>query len=393
MSRRLKIFHIISPQKSGVDNELAEFAARLSPDEFEVEICVLAGKNHFGSSQTIFNVPTTTLGLRWSFDIGTYLGVRKIIRRFCPDVVHTWDTDAQLYGILHSGKQRVIAEKRNTEAPTGKLQRYLDKKTHRLITPRKTLDGTQTVVIPPAAVPVQHTAPLSAKELLEKMDIPLVEVLGDYFPVFQPQYDPERRNYKPMPPHAEPFLIGVVLPLCSEHRILDALWVFETFNHIHLNYHAFVIGDGRDQEQFLRYRDRWKLFSRVHFLGNVSNVCRLLPSFDALLHLSSSADHSGTILSAMWCGVPVVALETPESREYIVDGTTGFLIPSKGDGEGASRFYRRTSTKRLLSLLENDGLRLAMQKAGKDRVAKEFCFDTAVHRRIDLYRDRNPAVR
>ncbi|MCL2710988.1 MAG: glycosyltransferase [Planctomycetaceae bacterium] len=367
MSSRPKILHITSSWENGVGNELAEFTTRLAP-EFDSETCVLA-----------------TLGLRWNCDVSTYLRLGRVLRRFRPDVVHTWDAVAHSYAALHYGIKRILAEKRETESPKGLSQKFLDRKTHRYIVPQpnNTLPTAKTVVIPPAAVPVSCVEPIPAEALLEKLGFPLVEPSGDYYPVFQSQYDPVRRTYKSMSPHQTPFLIGIILPLGLEHRILDALWVFETLSHVHLNYHAFVIGDGKDRETFLCHRDQWKLFSRVHFLGDRSGTHRLLPHFDVLLHLSSSPEYSGTILSAMSCGVPVVALETPESREYIVDGTTGMLIPADGD----FRSYRRTAVKRLLYLLENEALRRSMQVAAQERVEKEFNFETAVQRRIDVYRE------
>ena len=379
MSSRSKILHVISSWESGAGNELVEFSARLAP-EFESEICVLAETNR----RNIPGVPTTTFRLRGSCDVGTYLGVGRLLRRFRPDVIHVWDSVAHAYAALHNGTHRILAERREPGVPKGLLQKHLDQKTHRFIVPRKndTLPVDKTVIIPPAAVPVPSSEPIQTETLLEKLGFPLVEPSGDYYPVFQPKYEPTRRSYQPIPPHPTPFLIGIILPLCLEHRILDALWVFETLNHVHLNYHAFIVGDGRDRETFLRYRDRWKLSSRVHFLGNRHDTHRLLPRFDVLLHLSPSAEYSGTILSAMSCGVPVVALETPESREYIMDGTTGVLIPAEGD----FRFYRRTAVKKLLSLLENEERRRSMQSVAKDRIAEKFNFDAAVQRRMNVYR-------
>ena len=385
MSRRLKILHITSSWESGVGNELAEFAARLPPSGFETEICVLAGSHR----RSVSNVPTTTLDLRWSLDVGTYFGIGRILRRFRPDVVHTWDTVAHSYGCfaaVRNGTQRILAEKRETDVRGGQIQKYLHHQTHRFIVPGKTDMCPKTVVIPPAAVPVPSADPVPAEHILATLGFPLAEPAGDYYPVFLPQYEPERRGYKPMPPHSTPLLIGIVLPLLAEHRILDALWVFETLNHVHLNFHAFIIGDGKDRELFLRARDRWKLFSRVHFLGNRHDTGRLLPHFDVLLHLSSSAEHSGTILSAMSCGVPVIALETPESRAYILDGTTGILIPSGGD----FRFYRRMTAKRLLFLLENKELRQSMHTAAIDRIVGKFNFEVAVRRRIQVYHELFP---
>jgi len=381
MTNPLKILHIVSSWNSGAGSELAAFAPRLAQAGFECEICVLARSNH----RNIPNVPTTTLGLRWTFDVSTYLGVGRVLRRFRPDVIHVWDSTAHFYAAFHYGTGHILVEKREIDEPKNIFQRHCDKKTYRFIVPRRndTLPTAKTVIIPPAAIPVPHSEPISTAELLKKLDFSLELPSGDYYPVFLPQYEPARRNYRPISPHPIPFLIGIVLPLRLEHRILDALWVCETLNHVHLNYHAFIIGEGKDRETFLRYRDRWQLFSRVHFLGNRHDTYRLLPCFDALLHLSSSAEYAGSILSAMSCGVPVVALETPESCAYILEGTTGALIPDNGD----FRFYRRTAVKKLLYLLENEELRRSMQIAAKDRIAKEFNFDTAVQRRIGVYRE------
>jgi glycosyltransferase involved in cell wall biosynthesis len=379
MSSPLKILHIISSWQSGVGNELAEFAARASRENLKNAVCVLAGSHR----RHIPDVPIRTLYRRWQFDVGAYVGVARMLRQFRPDIVHAWDSTALAYSAFFLGSHRVLAERRDADAPSGRWQQYIDYNTHRFIVPRSKNDCPKSVVIPQAAVPVPHVEPMIAEELLAKLDFPLVEPSGDYYPVLHPQYDPVRRNYTPMVPHATPFLIGVVLPLCTEHRILDALWVFETLNYVHLNFHVFIMGDGKDREVCLRYRDRWKLFSRVHFLGHRHDTHRLVPHFDVLLHLSSSVEHSGTILSAMSCGVPVIALETPESREYILDGTTGILIPAEGD----FRFYRRTATKRLLYLLENKELRRSMCHAAREHVEKKFNFDTAVQRRIELYRE------
>ena len=379
MSYRLKILHIISSWESGLGNELVEFATRLPQDEFPCEICALSG----AKNQKVSRIPITTLNRRWSFDVSAYLGIKRLLRHFRPDVVHTWDANSQLYGTFHDGPQRVLVEKRGTDVSSGTWQQYLDKKAYRLIAPYNIGNCPKTVMMPPAAVPIPYSEPIPAEELLKKLGFPPVEPSGDYYPGFQSQCAPALRSYTPMPPHRTPFLISVVLPLSSEHRILDALWVFETLNHVHLNFHAFVIGDGKDRNLCLRYRDKWKLFSRVHFLGDWHDRSRLLPHCDVLLHLSPSAEYSGTILSAMSWGVPVIALETPESREYILDGTTGILIPAEGD----FRFCRRTAAKRLLSLLENVDLRQSMQQGAKNRIEKEFNFDVAVQRRINVYRE------
>ena len=190
MSYRHKILHIIFSWESEVGSELAELITRLPRDEFESEICVLAGSNN----QKVLDVPTTTLDLRWPFDPVAYLGIRRILRRFCPDTVHVWDATAQLYGTIHCGPQRVLAEKREFSSLSRYSESYLNRKTYRFIVPRNdhSLPHDKTIIIPPSAVPVPCVVPIPADELLEKLGFPLVEPSGNYYPVFQPQYLPAR---------------------------------------------------------------------------------------------------------------------------------------------------------------------------------------------------------
>jgi glycosyltransferase involved in cell wall biosynthesis len=70
-----------------------------------------------------------------------------------------------------------------------------------------------------------------------------------------------------------------------------------------------------------------------------------------------------SILEAMACGKPVVSTHHKGCEDAVVDGSTGFLVPSRQVAPLADR---------ITALLDDDRLRMAMGRAGRQRVEREF---------------------
>jgi len=70
-----------------------------------------------------------------------------------------------------------------------------------------------------------------------------------------------------------------------------------------------------------------------------------------------------SILEAMACGKPVVSTHHKGCEDAVADGSTGFLVPSKQSGLLAEK---------ISLLLDDDRLRAAMGRAGRQRVEREF---------------------
>jgi glycosyltransferase involved in cell wall biosynthesis len=186
----------------------------------------------------------------------------------------------------------------------------------------------------------------------------------------------------------KPLLIGLVNHFTPASRLLDALWVFETLNHVYLNFHAFLVGEGPELDPLLRCREAWKLTPRVHILSPFSPAacCRdLIPQFDVLLNLSCDAAESDSIPDAMLCGVPVIATARSTSPELVADGVTGFLTPESGSD---FRLRRRMFAEKTLRLLEDEALRQKMSIAAKEYAAEHFDISKVASRYAELYRDK-----
>lgn len=116
----------------------------------------------------------------------------------------------------------------------------------------------------------------------------------------------------------------------------------------------------------------------VYFLGSRSDVPSLLPDFDvfALASVPNSEGAPTAIIEAMSSGVPVVATDVAAIPEVVVEGETGFLVPSLDSASLAAR---------ITQLLDDEGLRRRMAEASRARVLEEFSLERCVAAHIHAY--------
>ncbi len=125
-----------------------------------------------------------------------------------------------------------------------------------------------------------------------------------------------------------------------------------------------VVGDGPERERLAG-----EAGEGVVFLGNRTDVPRVLRALDVLVLCSRNEGISNTILEAMASGLPVVATEVGGNPELVVPGVTGELV-SPGAAEEVS--------DRLLRYARNRALAAAHGEAGRERVLKCFSIGTMV---------------
>jgi glycosyltransferase involved in cell wall biosynthesis len=99
------------------------------------------------------------------------------------------------------------------------------------------------------------------------------------------------------------------------------------------------------------------------FTGFLEDVRPILGVFDLIFYPIKMGSLSLSLLEAMAMGVPVVTRDIGGNRELVVHNKTGILFKDEKPEELA---------KIILALLRDKKRRLAMARAGRERVKKYF---------------------
>lgn len=138
-----------------------------------------------------------------------------------------------------------------------------------------------------------------------------------------------------------------------------------------------LVGDGPLLEECKEQVNSLGIKDRVNFLGARTDVPELLKKSQAYILISKWEGFPRSILEAMRAGLPVLASDVGGTRESVVDGKTGFLVP-RGDIE--------VIKKRLAEIIDNPALRVEMGQSGRRRYLQNFTFDHMVAKTVSIYK-------
>jgi len=144
-----------------------------------------------------------------------------------------------------------------------------------------------------------------------------------------------------------------------------------------------VVGDGALRAQLEGLAGELELGDAVRFLGDRSDVPRLLTGMEVFALPSRSEGYSIALLEACAAGLPIVATDVGGNREIVRDGHNGKLI-APGDPVALAAALR--------TLLESPEAAARMGRAGRDWVLAEGSFRTMALRYERLYAGQPAAL-
>ena len=385
-----RVLHIIdSLDHTDAAHQLRVLAQGLAREGVEVQIASLdAIKNPLPLKEGMgedfageaFVVPITALGRRGVIDPLAFTRLVRLIRRFQPDVVHTWNLDAAMYAgaALKPWPQkwhgRVRAARMRPEHSKLVIGLYriepwkpawhyffarrLSSLADRLVTNSSSVREwfasrgwpSDKFELAPIGVPIGRPSDVSREELLRELQLP-----------------------------GGAKLIGVVARLSPENRAKDLIWAADLLRVLHDNLRVLVIGDGPLRSPLEEYARLASDLEHIHFLGDRPDVCQIMPHLDVLWNGGENVGLSPAILDAMSVGVPVVASETPTNCELVVENETGYLIPL---GIRSGRAARARHTDHIFT---DAHLVARLGAAARKRVAEQFVPERMVQWHEELY--------
>jgi glycosyltransferase involved in cell wall biosynthesis len=122
------------------------------------------------------------------------------------------------------------------------------------------------------------------------------------------------------------FLVGFVGRLAWEKGPDKFLKAAEFILQRRPDIHFAMVGTGSMEKELIAAVKRAGIETHFHLAGLWREPNRVYPSLDLLLHTSRADAMPLTVLEAMACGVPVVAIGVGGVPEIIETGETGILI-------------------------------------------------------------------
>ncbi|HUW54252.1 MAG TPA: TIGR03088 family PEP-CTERM/XrtA system glycosyltransferase [Rhodanobacter sp.] len=356
----------------GMERVLVTLINRTQSQYRHVVIC-LDGFSAFREKIEDPNVPCVALNKKPGKDWRCYFRLWKALRKFKPDLVHTYN-----YGALDAapvakiaGVRRVVhAERgRNANDPRGEsrkyryLRRWLAPFIDRYLAVSRDLRDwlTEKVGIDPSRV----------------VYIPNGIDAADF------AVAPTKKKVRPLlgsfaPPGT--IVIGTVArldPVKDQTGLVSAFnFLCESLPDMRGRLRLAIVGEGPQRSAVEAQIAHLGLLEQVCLLGNRDDVPAILVEFDIFAFSSIAEGMPGVLLEAMAAGLPVVATEVGGVGDVVASGITGLLVPAGNP---------LTLAKALATYVSDEALRVRHGRAGRKRVETGFSLDDMVSAYVALY--------
>ena len=188
--------------------------------------------------------------------------------------------------------------------------------------------------------------------------------------------DLERFAYSNWSASGKPSIVGVgsLLPLKRWDRILR---VVRQVRSQGIDCSLTIAGEGPERASLERMAQDLGIQEHAVFIGATSDVPELLRQSRLLVHASETEGCPNAVMEAMACGRAVLATDSGDVPLLVDDGKTGFVV---------SRGNDKALADRLVELVTNPDLCMAMGRNGRKKAEREFDLHSLVTGTLDAYR-------
>ena len=299
-------------------------------------------------------------------DLRALLAIRREIKNFDPDIIHTHTAKAGFLGRIAS----LITPKRHIRIHTFHghlLHGYFGKFRTRLVilAERVLAEFTDKLV----AVGDQVRDELLAVKIgnLEKFS-----VIG---PGLEIRAIPERlSSLKSFGLPEDRFIvtwIGRAVPVKAPHRIIE---IAAECEQRRLKVQFVLVGEGpllSDLKDAVKQSNL-----AITFLGWQSDIEKVLSFSDLVLLTSENEGTPVALIQAQMAGIPVLTTDVGSASEVMINEQSGFCL----------RYSAKGFADRIELLAENSKTRLAFGTAGKINAKENFSLNQLVSNHAELYR-------
>ena len=306
-------------------------------------------------------------------DTASYYALRRVLREFKPEVVHTHSAKGGFLGRLAAWSLRVPAivhtvhgapfhpyQGRGARALYRWCEWYAARRCHALVS---VADAMTDLLVEAGVAP------------REKFTTIYSGMETEPFLAANEQREATRRELGYAPKHVVIGKIARLFHLKGHEYVIEAA---ERVVRERPNVRFLFVGDGVLRKQYEQRIAAAGLADYFQFTGLVApaRIPALIGSMDVLVHTSLREGLARALPQALLAGKPVVSFDIDGAREVVLPGQTGFLVPPREVPPLADS---------LIELAGDETLRRHLGGAGQGRFAKQFCYKEMTRRLHELY--------
>lgn len=354
--------------RSGAEKQMTLLACGLPRPEFEVQVVCLTRGGPYADVLAQQQIPVTILRKRGKFDPVSWWQLRQVVKRWRPDLIHTWLFAANAYGRLVAGGRRgppVIVSERCVDSWKADWQHWVDRK----------LQGRTARLVGNSRSVVEFYRRRGVAS--EKLHLIPNGIQNSPLSVFTPGGRDELRK-RELGVEPGTYVIGFIGRLAEQKSLPDLVWALAMLATYRPEVRVVLVGDGPERERLQQSARSLNVDPQLLFLGHRPDAAGLLPLFDAFVLPSQFEGMSNSLMEAMSAGVPAVASDILPNRELITHEQTGLLFPAGDRAELAKRIER---------LIQHPELAAQLAQSARAAMERDFGLQQMIDRYADLYRE------
>lgn len=393
MQKKIKVLRIINRFNLGGPTYNAAYLTKYLGSEFETLLVGGEKDETEESSQFILDkfdlepiiIPEMRRSVRFKDDNVAYQKIKKIIKEYQPDVVHTHASKAGTLGrlaaskcgvpvIIHTFHGHVFHSYFGKSKTTiyKNIERYLAKK------------STKIVAI--SDIQKEELTKLHKIGKQEKFEvIPLGFDLDRFQENIQEKRLSFRKKYKIEDDEIAIGIIGRLVPIKNHRLFIDAIDTIKKTATKKIR--AFIIGDGEEKENLkLHLKENQQDFtewekqstsSTITFTSWIKDIDWANAGLDIITLTSLNEGTPVSLIEAQASNKPIVTTNVGGVENVVIKNKTAFVVPS----DDLSQF-----SEQLLKLVEEEQMRQKMGKEGWNFVREKFHYMRLVNDTENLYK-------
>ena len=343
--------------QGGGQKFVLDLAKGLDRDEFQVRVLVYFRQHHraFSEFAKDNHIDTVYLNKKKGFDLSFFKQLRKAIKDYQPDVIHT-HLNSMLYLLPFYRRKQVKLHTVHT----------LAQKEHYGLQKLVNFVAFHLLGVIPVGISDTVAETIAQTHRLKRADIPVVYNGVDCSRYDIPKVETGTFNF---------VTVGTIYEVKNFPFLVDC---FAELHQQHPETRLTIVGNGAQRGKLMEQISRLGLDDVITITGTVGNVEDYLAAADVYVASSLFEGLPLSILEAMSAGLPVISTNVGGVPDVVRHEENGLLIPS-GDQEAY--------VAALFELTENGEKRAAFAARSK-ALSKNYDEELTVHGYESLYRSK-----